>query len=792
MRYLYKLVSYLKENRAVSFFVIFFSSFFFYLYHNEYDLLKSIYDAMALFALDIREPVKKSEFWYLIYFLSLFAALYTVLTVIELFILKWLKDGLKRSILKRKNHIVVVGLNDTTKVYIDSEIRDNTKDIIVIQKDEDNPYISLYDKDIAVVVFDASDKKLYEELCLKDAKHIVICSGSDMDNIETALNMLSYDKDLKLYINIEDKNLREFHKSGGLLSQNNVEIFSYSKEGARELFEKIDIDFKDDEFIQSDNSYAIALMGESNLTFEIIKNIAILGQLPKENLLKLKIVSSDIKRFKNRLYMNFPKIDEVPNLKVEFIELFCDSYDFYKDALWKEKFAHIIVSYDDDKKNLQIASNLINHTFLDEIVDKSFDTTISISMFDGYFLSDEINSNKTLLKPLNIFGRKYDIFDKKYIISGERDKEAVAVNLIYSTVGFRLKDSKSYLYEYDEKDFSEFHSFISVDDKRWKSLSYIEKESNRYVADHLKVKLKYLGLIALQSDEDDLQKLYSYNKDIFFIHYKDRYILAKNEHNRWMAFYILNGYSKTEFIPKVKKQNLKKFFELKKEHMCLVEFDEFKSKKEELNKLGYKEGEFEGYDFMINDHIPHILSSAGFILKKRVKVGVTGHRELKDIKRVKELLNDVISRIKKSFFVTEFISPLAEGADTLVAKEFVNQLGCEVKVLLPYEKEFYMQTFSKEHKEEFVSLVLKAREVDELCSLTECTKEDAYQKVGERVVEESDILIAVWDSKDARGKGGTADIVKYAKSLQKPIIHIDTTSYKIKFLNTKGTIYEKL
>jgi hypothetical protein len=43
--------------------------------------------------------------------------------------------------------------------------------------------------------------------------------------------------------------------------------------------------------------------------------------------------------------------------------------------------------------------------------------------------------------------------------------------------------------------------------------------------------------------------------------------------------------------------------------------------------------------------------------------------------------------------------------------------------------------------------------------------EEAFLAAGHRVVELSDLLIAVWDGKVARGKGGTADIVGYAREL---------------------------
>jgi hypothetical protein len=56
---------------------------------------------------------------------------------------------------------------------------------------------------------------------------------------------------------------------------------------------------------------------------------------------------------------------------------------------------------------------------------------------------------------------------------------------------------------------------------------------------------------------------------------------------------------------------------------------------------------------------------------------------------------------------------------------------------------------------------------------TSGTDEDAYMAAGRRVVELSDVMIAVWDAKPAKGKGGTADIVAYAIASDVPVVHIN-------------------
>lgn len=56
------------------------------------------------------------------------------------------------------------------------------------------------------------------------------------------------------------------------------------------------------------------------------------------------------------------------------------------------------------------------------------------------------------------------------------------------------------------------------------------------------------------------------------------------------------------------------------------------------------------------------------------------------------------------------------------------------------------------------------------------TNEHSYFEAGKRVIDLSDILIAVWNGKKAAGLGGTGDAVEYAKSKQKKVFHINPDS----------------
>ncbi|WP_237707452.1 hypothetical protein [Serinicoccus profundi] len=76
-----------------------------------------------------------------------------------------------------------------------------------------------------------------------------------------------------------------------------------------------------------------------------------------------------------------------------------------------------------------------------------------------------------------------------------------------------------------------------------------------------------------------------------------------------------------------------------------------------------------------------------------------------------------------------------------------------------------MQTDEDRHR--FQQLLAAATKVEQLNYRQ--PSEDAYLAAGRRVVDLCDVLVAVWDGLPAQGKGGTADVVEYAREVGKPV-----------------------
>lgn len=165
---------------------------------------------------------------------------------------------------------------------------------------------------------------------------------------------------------------------------------------------------------------------------------------------------------------------------------------------------------------------------------------------------------------------------------------------------------------------------------------------------------------------------------------------------------------------------------------------------------------------------------------KIIRIGVTGHRKLEAQSAMIESVREVVDRIAHSAgegVKLTAISPLAEGADRIVAKEVLRREGGSLKVVLPLKEDDYIEDFlTEESKMEFRDLLSDAEE-----SITLPPKDKrhkAYEAVGHYVVDNCDVLVALWDGEEQHKRGGTASAVAYARLIGRPMIWINTDSPK--------------
>jgi len=154
-------------------------------------------------------------------------------------------------------------------------------------------------------------------------------------------------------------------------------------------------------------------------------------------------------------------------------------------------------------------------------------------------------------------------------------------------------------------------------------------------------------------------------------------------------------------------------------------------------------------------------------------VGVTGHRFLADIDKIEAGATQALDRIVEAFSGESLnvISSLAEGADRIVVSKTLARPRGRLTAVLLLPRADYATDFERdESKQEFTGLLERASEVVELAAAG--TREEAYEAAGHYVLDHCDVLVAVWDGREAQGQGGTGDIVTEARRLALPIAWI--------------------
>jgi len=183
-----------------------------------------------------------------------------------------------------------------------------------------------------------------------------------------------------------------------------------------------------------------------------------------------------------------------------------------------------------------------------------------------------------------------------------------------------------------------------------------------------------------------------------------------------------------------------------------------------------------------NNNPPH--TPDRLLIPAMIRIGVTGHRVLPDEATIRISIQQVIDTITNQLPHTPckftILSPLAEGADRIVASEFERlnsnnqEIGYNISSslisVLPLPKDDYMQDFKTPSSKEIFEKFLQSAEktiVLNLDDTNETPKEHrraAYEQVGQYIVHNCDILIAIWNGKKAAGRGGTEEIFRYAET----------------------------
>ena len=576
---------------------------------------KSFYDTvMGIFDLFVFESIEKYNGY--IFTGRIFALTTIFFGVLSFFIYRFSNYLVLLSITKNP-YTLVVGMGENNRHYLNSE-SDNAKDIVVVDKNGDNPHIDTYiTKGFGVKIGDILNKDIFEKLHLKNVERAIISTGSDKRNLEILVRMIKHFDVLKhkrLYVHLEDFKLKSLF-SEEIIEHKNCEVvtFSFYELAIQKLLLEHSILGDKPEIAQSNEPFSIAIIGSGDLALQLVYQLANLAHLPNENRVTIYCVDKNAERFIEKVKSSFIHIDNIESLELKAIGRDIREVDFYEQPLWQEKnLTNIFITKEEEELNLNIALDFYNKSYIKSIAEDRFKTKILFASYKHRELAGSINANQEKFKQFYTFANAAEIFRRETLLNEELDRIAKLIHYGYGDI-------------YNSKLLLEPNN--KMDEKWFQKASLNDKISSRMQGMHIDVKLLALGLKKVKSKKSAKalleinQKLFreklgdinisdeglleyskelekAYGGEVFEIKYFPKKFhslfekLVRSEHNRWNAYHYLHGWS---YNP-VKNKTYK-------EHDCLLPLDKFKNPTNQLTII---------YDIYSVIYIPNMLASVGY------------------------------------------------------------------------------------------------------------------------------------------------------------------------------------
>ncbi len=159
-------------------------------------------------------------------------------------------------------------------------------------------------------------------------------------------------------------------------------------------------------------------------------------------------------------------------------------------------------------------------------------------------------------------------------------------------------------------------------------------------------------------------------------------------------------------------------------------------------------------------------------------VGFTGHRQLGKWPQAAEYLRASLDRLfGEAPGEWIGISSAAAGGDLVFAQRILDA-GYRWEAVLPLPRTEFEKDFTPEEWEQAQALLARA-EIEQV-SAAGLDRDEAYLNCGIETVNACDVLLALWDGEPARGRGGTAEVVTFARELGRPLLVVDPATGQVR------------
>ncbi len=698
-----------------------------------------LYEVLTLFAFE-GEWTQIDDLPWQLHVTRVLAPLATIAGVLFVITQEMWNEFVNLFVRLRSDHLVVLGLGDKAWQFIQSC---DGGGVVVVEINPDNPRIAqARSRNVNVFVANALDEGIFDLVNLQKASNLVTLTGDDGTNVELAINARTYlrecadsDHRLRIHMHLDDPQvslrLEKYPKFFDDTEFAEISFFSVYDLNARRLFKEHPPEIYADVFAQS--GIHIMVFAFDLYAEHILLEATRICQFANQPPLSFTLFCSSPENVERSLLENYPALAEI--CKLNFLPLGSDQMsvnlgvlDDVPDETLSTVTYHVVCGRTDGRA-LQ-AALVLRSSLLDR---PACNAPIMVQMKRSRGLSQLLESEPGMPEiPDGIypFGRFDEVLHRDNVIGDQMDELARAHH-----ENWRQGLSGSELQHPAAQD--------------WSRLPEPVRKRNIQQADHIDAKLR-----AVRCSLGDLPR-----KSVPTLAFTDAEteLLAPMEHERWRVNKLHEGYKAGP-----------RRVESARINPIAVPWAALDDDRKQEN-IDY----FKSY--------PGLLARAlGRRIRRDFVVGVTGHRPHKlDVNNpalrasITRCLSGLVSaHPSHRFFV---LSPLAEGADRMLAQIAMVEFGMDLIVALPLPYDLYKDDFESEASiNEFKTMVGLAHRYYELPMKfgnqemladqgnTE-PRNKQYALVGAHVCERADALIGIWDGNPAGGVGGTAEVIEWRR-----------------------------
>ena len=431
--------------------------------------------------------------------------------------------GLRRC----KDHVVICGLG-RKGLQLVSDFRSSGENVVVIESNENNPRLGTCQYlGVKVLIGSCTDKSLLSRARVERARYVLVITGDDGTNVETAILVyqLVSGRDGKIigtvrcFVHVVSLNLCTLLERNDLLTTPDVKlitrIFNSFQNSARSLLETYPLEptgFGEDD----PRSVHLVVFGFGKMGESVALQAAKLGHFANGKPLRITVVDPNALLRQESFANRYPQLGNISDLKMDFIPATEENHDLISRLKkWvsdPDSIVSIVVCLDGDSASLACALNII--TSLQPVT-----VPICVRMSQETGLATLLENRPGSCEwadNVHAFGMTSFNSTRAILLDRERDTLAGAFHRDY----VRLRKEEG-------------QSGDGPSMQPWDKLSADLQDSNRQMADHVPVKLR--AIRCYKSGRSRSLPLEKFEES-------EGELLARMEHSRWCAERFISGW----------------------------------------------------------------------------------------------------------------------------------------------------------------------------------------------------------------------------------------------------------